>query len=416
MRTVLAWLLVGAGLAQAHEFWNQFRGPLGNGHAVSTGLPVKWSESSHITWKTPVRGRGWSSPVVWGQRIWMTSASEDGRELYGICLDLDTGRVLHDIKVFDVAAPTEIHTFNSYASPTPVIEEGRVYLCWGSAGLACLNAETAEVLWTRRDLECNHFRGAGSSPILFQNLLILPYDGYDYQYVVALDKLTGETVWKTDRPHNFGTDNGDQKKAYATVDVIDVGGQLQAIAPTSKGAFAYDPLTGRELWRIRYNSFSTAARPVYVDGLVYISSGFGKSELIAVDPTGTGDVTDTHIRWMETKAMPSKPSPLYVDGRLYVIHDQGVATCLDAKTGEKVWQERVGGNYSASPIYGDGKIYFLCEDGRISVIEAGSEYKLLSENKLDDGILSSPAVAGPALLVRTRTHLYRIEDQPAASR
>ncbi|MEZ6066165.1 MAG: PQQ-binding-like beta-propeller repeat protein [Planctomycetaceae bacterium] len=393
------------------DHWSQFRGPAGDGHADTTGLPTKWSESENIVWKTPVRGRAWSSPVVWDNLVWMTSASEDGHELYAVCVDLQSGAVLHDFVLFEVAQPREIHKFNSYASPTPVIEAGRVYLSWGSYGLACLDSKTAELIWQRRDLECNHFRGPGSSPVLHGDLLILPYDGYDYQYVVAFDKRTGETRWKTNRPHNFGTDNGDQKKAYGTVQIIDVDGQQQLIAPTSKGAFAYDPATGAELWRVRYDGFSTAARPVYASGLLFLSTGFSKSELLAVDPRGSGDITATHVRWLENKAMPSKPSPLHINGRIYTIGDQGVANCLDAMTGEKVWQARVAGNYSASPVYADGKLYFASEEGKVSVVAPGDEFQLLAENELADGIMSSPAIADQSLLIRTKTHLYRIAQK-----
>jgi outer membrane protein assembly factor BamB len=291
-----------------------------------------------------------------------------------------------------------------------------VYLSWGSSGLACLDTKTFETLWVRRDLECNHFRGAGSSPIIYQNLLILPYDGYDYQYVIAFDKTTGDTVWKVDRPHNFGTDNGDQKKAYATAHVIEAGGRTQLIVPTSKGAFSYDPLTGREFWRMRYDCFSTAARPLLAGELLIVSSGFSKGEVFAVDPTGNGDVTDTHVRWSEKKSMPSKPSPVYADGRLYMIQDQGVATCLDAKTGATLWTSRVSGNYSASPVIADGMVFFASEEGKVTVIAAQPEFEVLAENQLADGIMSSPAVADHALLIRTSTHLYRVENQTRAGK
>jgi outer membrane protein assembly factor BamB len=352
--------------------------------------------------------------VIWDDRIWMTTATEDGKVLSAVCLDRESGRVLHDFKVFDLPQPPEIHKFNSYSSPTPAIEAGRVYLSWGSYGIACLDSATADVLWSRRDLECDHYRGPGASPILFEDLLIQHYDGFDHQYVVALDKHTGETVWRTPRPENFGTDNGDYKKAYGTPIVIEVDGRRQLISPCSKGAFAYDPRTGAELWRIRYDGFSTACRPLYVHGLVFISTGFSKSEMIAVRPTGSGDVTDTHVVWRETKTMPSKPSPLIVGDRMFTIHDQGVATCLDARTGKAVWQDRVGGNFSASPLFADGRIYLFGEDGKTTVIAAGDEYTVLAENQLPDGIMASPAVAGQSLFLRTATHLYRLEDGAAA--
>jgi outer membrane protein assembly factor BamB len=404
-------LLAVTATATGGENWPEFRGPRGDGTSQAANLPVRWSETENIAWKTPIRGRGWSSPVVWGRQVWLTSASEDGRELYGLCLDAETGQPLFDEKIFDVAQPWPGHKFNSYASPSPAIEEGRVYLCWGSDGLACLDTSTFATVWVRRDLECNHFRGAGSSPIVYDDLLILPYDGYDFQYVVALDKSTGETVWRVDRPRNFETDNGDTKKAYATARVIEVQGRQQLIVPASKGAFSYDPASGQELWRVRYNGFSTAARPLYEQGLLYLSTGFSKSELLAVDPTGSGDVTETHVRWLETKTMPSKPSPIYSDGLIFVIHDQGVATCLEAQTGEKVWQSRVGGNYSASPIIAGGRIYFASEEGKATVVAAAREYEVLGENQLDAGIMASPAVVDQALLLRTTTHLYRVEER-----
>ncbi|MFV0443874.1 MAG: PQQ-binding-like beta-propeller repeat protein [Planctomycetaceae bacterium] len=409
-RCLVIWGLCCSALI-AGENWPEFRGPRGDGSSLATGLPVEFSDSANVAWKVPVAGRAWSSPVVWDRQVWMTNATEDGRELSALCVDATTGKVLFSETIFDVAEPLAIHKFNSYASPSPAIEAGRVYLSWGSSGLACLDTNTFETLWVRRDLECNHFRGAGSSPILDQQLLFLPYDGYDYQYVIALDKQTGDTVWKVDRPHNFGTDNGDQKKAYATAQLIEAGGRRQLIVPTSKGAFSYNPQTGAEYWRIRYDEFSTAARPLYAGGLLYISCGFGKGQILAVDPTGSGDVTETHVRWSEKKAMPSKPSPVFVDGRMYVIQDQGVATCLDGKTGEIVWQSRVGGNYSASPIVGDGQIYFCSEEGKVTVVAATDEYTALAENQFPDGIMSTPAVVDSALLIRTTTHLYRIENR-----
>ncbi|WP_145371307.1 outer membrane protein assembly factor BamB family protein [Maioricimonas rarisocia] len=409
-------VLITSAAATAAEPWPEFRGPTADGHATSANLPVEWSESENVVWKTPIHGRGWSSPVIWGDRIWMTTATPEGHRLSAVCVDLKTGRVVHDFVVFEVAEPRDTKQFNSFASPTPVIEEGRAYLSWGSYGLVCLDSDSADVIWVRRDLECNHYRGPGSSPILHAGMLILHYDGYDYQYVVALDKETGNTIWRTERPHDFETDNGDHKKAYGTPLVIETpDGTQQLISPTSKGTFAYDPATGEELWRVRYKGFSTACRPLYEHGLIFISSGFSRSEILAVDPTGRGDVTDTHIRWIEKKSMPSKPSPLIVGDYLYTIDDRGVATCLEATTGEKVWQTRVGGNFSASPITAGGRLYLFSQTGKTTILAARPEYEVLAENHLDEGTMASPAVAGNALILRTDGHLYRIEDQQHAA-
>lgn len=409
---VLLAIVLLAQTALAGQDWPQFRGPQGNGHADARDLPLRWSETENVRWKTPIHGRGWSSPVVLDQQVWMGTATADGREMFGVCVDLESGRILHDRKLFEVAEPREIHFTNTYASPTPVIEAGRVYLHFGSYGTACLNTRSGETVWSRNDLPCHHWRGPGSSPILFRNLLIIHYDGYDYQYVVALDKTTGETVWKTDRDIAYDTDNGDFKKAYCTPSVFEIDGQLQLISPTSKAVVAYDPLTGKELWQVRYKGFSTAARPLFGNGLLLINTGFSKAELYAIRPGGTGDLTDTNVVWKLSRGVPSKPSQLLIDGFIYMVHDDGVASCVDATTGETVWQERIGGAYSASPIYGDGRIYFLNHQGTTTVVQPGRKFQSLAVNQLgddpDDGFRASPAAIDGALILRTRTHLYRI--------
>ena len=397
------------GLVHAGENWPEFRGPTADGRSDSTGLPTTWSETENIAWKTPIPGKGWSSPVIWGKQVWLTTATEDGHTLTAYCLDRDTGAVIHELPVFTVEKPAYIDPFNSYASPTPAIEEGRVYLSWGSSGLACVDTATGATLWERRDLPCEHYRGAGSSPILHGELLFLHYDGFDFQYVVALNKQTGQTVWKTDRPKDFGTDNGDTKKAFATPIVITVNGQEQLISPTSKGMFGYNVQTGAEIWRVTYDPFSTPARPLYHDGVLIFSGGFSKGVLFAVRADGQGDVTATHIVWKEEKSMPSKPSPLLIDGLVYTIEDQGVAMCLEEKTGQTVWKSRLGGNYSASPVYADGKLYFLSHEGKVSVVAPGREFHELAENNLPEGFIASPAIAGKALYLRTKKAVYRVE-------
>lgn len=404
---VLGMVLVGP--VAADENWPQFRGPNGDGLSDATDLPVTWSETEHVRWKTPIHDRGWASPVVWGDQIWLTTASKEGHQMYVLCIDRTSGKILHDIKLLEVPKPEFCHPLNSYASPTPVIEEGRVYVHFGSYGTACLDTRTARVLWMRRDLPCNHWRGPGSSPILYKGMLIVHFDGYDYQYVVALDKETGQTIWKTDRNVDYGTDDGDIMKAFSTPIVIQVAGKPQLISPTSKAALAYDPATGREIWRVRYKSFSATAMPMYGGGLLYIDTGFGKADLVAVRPDGRGDVTDTHITWVVKKSVPSKPSPLLVGDRIYMVHDGGVASCLDAKTGEEIWTKRLGGQHSASPIHAEGRIYFFSQEGVATVVRAADIYEELASNKLDAGFMASPAVAGKALYLRTETHLYRIE-------
>jgi outer membrane protein assembly factor BamB len=398
--------------AAADETWPEFRGPGGAGHSSSVGLPKEWSETKNLVWKTPIPGKSWSSPVVWEKRIWMTTATPDGKQLSAVCVDRESGRVLLNLKLFDVEKPeSETPNWNTYASPTPVVEADRVYLNFGSAGTACLATDKGKVLWSRSDLPCRHFRGAGSSPILYRDLLILPFDGYDFQYVVALDRKTGKTVWKTDRTHDFGTTDGDYKKCFSTPLAIEAGGRAQLVTVAAKAAVSLDPLTGKEIWSIKYPSHSTGTRPIFAHGLVYVTTGSNPADLIAVRPDGKGDVTATHVAWKITGGVGQKPSPLVVDDLLYVLSDMGVLLCLDAETGAKVWQQRINGGHSASPIHADGAIYISGENGTTVLIRPGREYRELSRGKLDGKFMATPAVAGKALFPRSETHLYRIESR-----
>jgi outer membrane protein assembly factor BamB len=401
----LAVSTVGAG-----DHWPQFRGPTADGQAGNPGVPLQWSETQNVRWKTPIHDRGWSSPVVWGNQIWLTTATPDGKRMFAVCVDRDSGKIVHDVKIFDVEKPLPIHDLNSYASPTPVIEAGRVFVHFGSYGTACLDTGTGKTLWTRRDLPCDHFRGPGSSPILIGDHFIVHLDGFDFQYVVALDKKTGQTAWKTDRSVPWGNTDGDFKKAFSTPLLIEVDGRLELVSSGSKAAMAYDPATGRELWKIRYDQFSSTARPVFGHGLVFINTGFGKADLLAVRPGGSGDVTDSHVVWKATRGIPSKPSPVLVDDLLFMVHDGGVANCLEAKTGAEVWSMRLGGAFSASPIVADGRVYFFSQQGITSVVKPGRKFELLATNKLADGFMASPAVAGKAIFLRTEKALYCIQE------
>jgi outer membrane protein assembly factor BamB len=339
----------------------------------------------------------------------MTSATSDGKQLFAICVDAPSGRIVLDVTVFKIAEPMFCYPFNSYASPTPVVDGGRLWVHYGSAGTACLDTATGKVLWYRQDMPCDHFRGPGSSPILFQDLLIVTFDGFDLQYVVALDKHTGKTVWKTDRTIDYGSDDGDMKKAYCTPTVIEHRRRSQLISPAAVATIAYNPLNGDELWKVYHGGYNAASRPLYSHGLVFINTE-GGLRLLAVRPDGTGNVTRTHIAWTCGKATPKRPSQLIVKDHLYMVNEAGIVSCLDVKTGKATWTHRMGGRHVASPIHADGRIYFFDEDGRSRVIEANPEkFRLLSENQLAAGCMASPAVLDNALIVRTKTHLYRIE-------
>lgn len=413
-------LIFHALIASASDQWPQFRGPEGDGHSDARDLPLHWSETQNVVWKTPIHDRGWSSPVIYGDQIWLTTATADGRKLYALCLDQATGRVIRDLKLFDVAQPQYAHPFNSYASPTPVIESGRVYITFGSAGTACIDTKSFQVVWERRDIECNHFRGAGSSPILFQDLLLMNFDGSDQQFVIALDKRTGQTVWRTKRSIDFQdldakgkpAGEGDFRKAFSTPQIVMVNGRWELISLGSKAAYSYDPLTGKELWRLEERAqFSASTRPVIGHGMMFYPTGFSAGQLFAVRLGGQGLLTDARVAWRVKRGVPNKPSILLVDDLIYMIGDTGIASCIEAKTGEMIWQQRIGGEYSASPVYANGRIWFFSEEGKATVIRHGRTFETLAENQLDDGFLASPAIAGKAFYLRTQTHLYRIEKK-----
>jgi outer membrane protein assembly factor BamB len=389
--------------------WPEFRGPDGDGYAEAKNLPVTFGETENVAWKTPIHDKGHSSPVVWGKQIWLTTATEDGSRMFAVGVDLATGKVVHNKQVFYLNKPQYCHPFNSYASPTPVIEEGRVYVHFGAHGTAAVDTANGNILWKRQDLKCDHHRGPGSSPILFENLLILTFDGFDVQYLVALDKNTGDTVWKTDRDIDYGTDDGDAKKAYGTPRVIVVNGQLQLISPSAGATLAYDPRTGKEIWRVQSGGMNASARPLWAHGMIYATTAAGGWQLFAVRPDGQGNITQSNFGWKQPKTVPTRSSPIMVDDLIYMVNDQGIFSCVEAKTGKQVWSRRVGGNYTASPVYADGKLYFFSQEGECPVLAPGREFTLLAKNKLDEGCMASPAVVDNALLVRTRTDLYRIE-------
>ena len=411
--TIVTW-------SRSGENWTSYRGPTDQGISDATDLPIQWSETENVAWKTEVPGKAWSSPVIWGERIWLTNANDDGVALRVVCIDKTTGKTKFQKRLHMVVAPQYCHPFNSYASPSPVIEEGRVYVSFGSPYNACLDSETGKVIWERSDLVCNHFRGAGSSPFLYKNLFILHLDGSDQQYVIALDKMTGKTVWRTDRSVDFkdldpdGTPHrlGDLRKAFSTPVIAEVAGKPVLISLGSMALYGYEPETGKELWRVEaIGSHSGTCRPVLGHGLVFAAMGM-RAELFAVRPDGHGNVTNSHVAWQYKRAVPKRPSMLLVEDLLFMVDNDGVAACVEAKTGKEVWRQRVGGNYSASPIYAAGKIYFFNEAGKATVIEASREFKILATSQLGDGFMASPAVSGNALYLRSRSHLYRIEKKP----
>lgn len=425
-------LLATVSKMSASDDWPQFRGPSGDGHSRATAPPLTFDDAEGVMWKTAIDGRAFSSPVILGDRIWLTTAIETAASpeeakkrvegdpqgntlqvaaavvLRVVCLDRGTGGKLYDVEVFHLDQPTPIQNFNSYASPTPIIEGGRLYCDFGEYGTACLDAASGKTLWIRR-LPITHFVGPGSSPAICDDLLVLVRDGGDQQYVTGLEKQTGKTVWKTCRPPIDST-NPNFRKAFSTPLLIEADGRQQLVIPGAQWGVAYEPMTGKEIWRASCGSgFSNSARPVFGHGMVYICTGFMHPELWAIRVDGEGDVTETHVAWTATKQIPKRSSPILVGDEIYLVSDGGVATCFDAATGKTHWRARLGGDYSASPISVAGRIYFFSEGGDVTVLRPGKAHEVLAKSRVNGRLMATPAFTGKGTFIRTDTHLVRYE-------
>ena len=382
------------------EDWPDFRGPAGNGHSSETGVPLTWSEKQNIRWKVPVPGKGWSSPIVVGNEIWLTTATDGDQSLRVLAIDAAKGTILRNVEIFRLPSGVHAHQKNSGASPSVLVQGDRVFAHFGSYGTACLRRD-GSVLWRNTELKYFQMHGPGGSPVLFEDLLIFSADGNDTQFVAALDKNTGKVVWRTPRPSGM---------AYSTPLVIRDGVAPQVVSTGAHRAYSYDPRTGKPLWSVDYgDGFSNVPRPVVAHGLVFLCTGFNQPHLLAVRLGGSGNVTATHIAWRTSRGAPLTPSPIVVGDLLYIVNDSGIASCLDAKTGKEQWRQRLPGTYSASPVFADGRIYFLNEAGETTVIAPGAEFRKLASNTLEGEFLASMAVSGRAFFLRSATHLYRVE-------
>jgi outer membrane protein assembly factor BamB len=410
--------------AQGPESWPEFRGPHGNGVVTlpgeSSGVPVQWSETENVVWKTEIPFLGWSTPVIMDGQIWLTTATPEGNDFYVLTIDQESGEVLRNEQLFHSDNPEALgNEINSYASPSAAIEKGRVYLHFGSYGTACLNTQSGDVLWQRTDLPCRHYRGPGSSVILFDDLLLLTFDGADLQYLVALNKTTGETVWKTDRSTDWPDIDengevlreGDFRKAFTTPFLIAQQDRTLLFSQGSYAAFVYNARTGEELWKAEHGAYSPAPGVASYKNLVYIPIGRGAQEVWAMELAKAPAVISGDAKWkIAGKKVPAEPSLLVVDDLLFMLSNDGIVSCHDALTGEEHWSERIGGNYMASPIFADGKLYCAGMRKKTTVLRADRNFEKLAVNELDEGMLASPVVVGSALYLRTRTHLYRIES------
>ncbi len=394
------------------EDWREFRGPTGQGQVQGPAPPVQWDVGNSVRWKVPVPGKGWSSPIVCDGRVFLTTAvpsQEDPpkqQSLRALCFDAATGKTVWDEEVFvkPLQPAEKLNPKNSYASPTPVTDGQHVYVHFGPDGTACLDRR-GKLIWTNT-LRYNSVHGAGGSPVLADRRLFVICDGAEAPFVAALDCRSGAELWRTARPP-IST----PKWSFGTPLLIEVKGQQQLVAPAAGMVCSYEPSSGRELWRVRYpNKWSIVPRPVFAHSLVFVCTGYdGSAELLAIRPTGSGDVTDSHVVWRSDRNVPHIPSPIVVEREIYLISDNGIATCLDVDTGKLCWRQRLGGNYAASPVHADGRIYLQSERGLCSVIAAGREFQQLGVTDLSEPILASCAVVAGAMFVRTESSLYRIE-------
>jgi len=399
----LCWLGATNGVAAD---WAEFRGPA-YGHAEAKSLPLKWSATENVKWKVELPGKGWSSPALYQDRLYLTSALTEetsGMSLHALCVDAKSGKLLWNTEVFHPESSPNIHRKNSHASPTPFVEKDRVYVHFGHQGTACLDLQ-GKIIWKNDTIKYAPVHGSGGSPIVVDDILFFSCDGKENPFMVALDKKTGKVRWQVPR-------ETPAKKtfSFSTATVITVKGQKQIISPGSGVVCALDPKDGKEIWRCGYGEgYSVIPKPVFGLGMIFVSSSYDRPVALGIRVDGKGDVTDTHIAWTLPKGAPHTSSMLLIGAELYMVSDAGIATCMDAKTGTVHWQERVGGNYSASPVYAAGRIYFQNEQGMGVVIKPGKVFEKLAENDLGERTLASYAVGDKCLFIRGEEHLFRIE-------
>ena len=396
-----------AGQVATTKDWPEFRGPTGQGHSIATNVPVFWSATSNVMWKVAIPGEGWSSPVLANGKIYLTTAVSEGEtSLRVLCVDAADGKILWNVEVLkpEAGAASAKHQKNGLASPTAIVRDGRMYVHFGHMGTAALDL-AGKVLWRQTELKYSPTHGNGGSPALVGDLLVYSCDGSKDPFVVAIEAATGKVRWKTLRKTHAS-----RKFSFSTPLAIEVDGATQVVSPGSGFVAGYDPKDGKEIWRARYGEgYSVITRPVFAHGLIFVSSSYDRPVVHAVRPAGAkGDVTDTHVAWKHARGGPNTPSTLAVGDELYFVSDGGIATCVDARTGNVHWSERLGGGFSASPVLAEGRVYFQNEEGMGMVLKAGKTFEVLAKNDLGERTLASPAVTDNTLFLRSKGHLWRI--------
>lgn len=406
-------------LSQANaESWPSFRGPSGDGHVKGEKLPDSFKPGQEL-WKQNIPGKGWSTPAVVAGKIYLTTAIPGGegpmanQSLEAICIGAADGKILWKTPIFEQKGETapKIHSKNSHASPSPIWNDGKLYVHFGHMGTACLD-EQGKILWKIPGLYSKPVHGNGGSPILVDDMLIFSCDGTDAQKVVAIKTKDGTQVWSTDRKASPG-----KPFSFSTPALIEVDGKKMVISPASDMVGAYDPKTGKEIWRVKYKGYSVIPKPLFVNGLVFVSTSYDRPVLYAIKPNGEGDVTETHVAWKLEKNIPHTPSLIAEGPDLFMVADNGMASCVEAATGKVHWgPERIDGAYSASPVISDGKIYFQSEEGKTTVVKAARTFQKIATSDMGERTLASFAVADGKLFVRTEKNLFAFNLKSVASR
>jgi len=393
------WLLL-AGAVHA-ENWPGWRGPRQDGRSQATTVPITWSSTQNVKWKTPIPGIGHSSPVIWEDRIFLTSCLEnDGRRLL-LCLDRNSGKELWQKVVFQ-GKLEEKHRLNSYASSTPATDGTYVYvtfLNYPRMLVACYDFQGNEV-WRTSPGEFHSKHGFCSSPVLYKDLVIVNGDQDAEAWIVALDRRSGKERWRADRPN--------RTRSYCVPIIVEAAGKMQLVLSGSKCVASYNPETGEQIWIIDGPTEQFVASLVFSKGLLFLTGGYPEYHLLAIKPDGTGNVTDTHVAWHERRGASYVPSPIADEKNFYLVNDNGIASCYDAETGRCHWNQRLGRRHSASPVSANGLLYFVDDDGKTFVVNASDKFEIVARNELGEECYASPAIAHGDLFIRTLHHLYCI--------
>ncbi len=381
--------------------WPCWRGPRGDGVTDETNVPLRWSATDNVAWKVPIPGWGHSSPIVCGKRVFVTTYVEDGNRRVLMCLDRSSGKALWE-KTVVTAPPEKKHNLNSYASGTPATDGKHVWSAFLQASdiiVTCHDIDGNEV-WRKSPGTFSSVHGFCSSPVLYKDMVILNCDQDAVAWIVAFDKATGAERWRTDRPN--------RTRSYCTPTIFQAAGKKQMVLSGSKCVASYDPDTGKQHWLVDGPTEQFVAGVIFTDDMFFVTGGYPELHIIAIRPDGAGNVTNTHIAWRGTEGVSYVPSPVAHGHYFFVVDDRGQGSCFEAKTGKRMWKQKLGRHHSASAVAAGGHLYFLDDDGRMFVVKAGPQFEVLARNDLGEECYASPAISDGQIFIRTLGNLFCI--------